>query len=386
MHAESIHRSARVAPKPRAHRLEHGDRRLVVRSIGRAGVGLVRSLRRVLPLPEGDIAALILQAPSELIVGLDDARAEAISGFLAEQGLDCAVIGPGAPLAPGAGDHDVALSVDDPARLAGVAVAVVELLGVGLEAARELLCATPAVLLGGVSAATVEALRARFAPLGATVDASRPAEARFDLFVAGGDPSRRAQVQTRLAAFGAEATEGDAVVALGLDHPSAARAWHAVRTLGVPACCVDRAFARYDVRLHRAQDGEALRAWLTGRLGVPAAVVPRLLSRLPIGLMSGVPHAEAEAALAELAELGGVALAEPLALQTFALNLAPAADSRADMPAAVAAIKAIGGLAEDAAVAAATTRRVPGPLSSTRARWLRHELRRAGFDARMELA
>ncbi len=58
------------------------------------------------------------------------------------------------------------------------------LLGVSASEAREILCASPPVLIGNVSHATVDALRLRFAAAGAEIGVSRRSDSRFDLVVA----------------------------------------------------------------------------------------------------------------------------------------------------------------------------------------------------------
>lgn len=375
MHSEAI----AWRTKPSAHRMGSGPHRLVVRSIGAAGIGLVRSLRRVLPFSEAEVAALLLQAPSTLLTGLDRAKAEALAGFLTENGLDCAATEGDAPIEDGAGDHEIALTVVDPARLAAVVLEVVRLLGVDVHTARGLVCGAPAVLLGGVSLATVNALRARFEPLGAALDASHAASARFDIYLGECAPALRDRALARLAAFG---ETGDGAV-LGLDHNTAARAFAALRALDVPARVINRDFARYDVRLQAATDTPALRTHLEERARMPAAVIPKVLARLPIVVHGGLRHAETMTALAELAAAGAHATAEPIAFQRFALTLGEVREPRALVP----LLCAIGGLEEAAAVGALHRRpaRVPGPLTPTQARWLQHDLRRAGVEARLEL-
>lgn len=88
--------SHRGAPKVPVHPAGRGPARVVVNSLGSAGVGLIRSLRHVLPYSDADIAALLFQAPSLLLAGLEPQPAEAIAGLLRETGLDCAVLAPDA--------------------------------------------------------------------------------------------------------------------------------------------------------------------------------------------------------------------------------------------------------------------------------------------------
>ena len=60
--------------------------------------------------------------------------------------------------------------------MAAIAGLIMDVLGVKLDKAREILCGSPTVLIGNVSANTVAALRRRFEPLGVELDVSQPAE------------------------------------------------------------------------------------------------------------------------------------------------------------------------------------------------------------------
>jgi hypothetical protein len=369
-----------------AHRAGHGPARVVVRSIGGAGVTLVRSLRHVLPFADADIAALLFQAPSVLLTGLEPTQADGIVQLLRDAGLECEVLTSDEAIDDGVGDHEVALSVRDVQHVPAILLEVVKLLGVDVATARTLVCSAPAVLLGGISRATVDALRTRFAALGADLDASRTPEARFDLFLGECPPAVRDRAVDRLRSVAGAAavsvSPAGPVVAPGLDHATAARVWQGLRASDVPARIVNRAFARYDVVLHAAADSPALRAHLTARAGMPDKVVPRVLASLPVVIHRNLSHADLEAALAELVDAGATAVAEPLAFQRFNLTLGDVREPRPLIP----VISAIAGIDEAAALTALRARpaRLTGQFPPLQARWLQHELRRVGCDARLE--
>lgn len=365
----------------------HGTARVVVQSIGAAGVGLVRSLRHVLPFADADIAALLFQAPSELLAGLERPRAESIVKLLCETGLDCAVLDAGECIPEGSGDHEVALNVRDVEHIPAVMLEVVRLLGVDAPTARSLICSAPAVLLGGISAATVEVLRRRFDKIGADLDASRPAEAHFDLFLGECSAMVRERTIARLSTApgvlelpASSTTEPIAV--LGLDHANAIQLWRELRQSDAPVRIVNRDFARYDVLLRAAPDSAGLRQLLTTRAGIPLAIVPRVLARLPIVIHRGLRYAELEPVLHALSAVQATAVAEPLAFQRFAVTLGEVREVRPIVP----VVSAITGLDEAAALTALRSRpaRLAGLFPPLQARWLQHELKRVGIEARLE--
>jgi hypothetical protein len=364
--------------------MAQGKSRVVVRSIGKSGVGLVRSLRQVMPMPEPDIAALLLQAPSALLTGLDRPTADAVARFLNETGLDCAALDADSPWEEGLGDHEIALHIHDFSRMSGIVLEVMGLLGVDANTANQLVCAVPAQLLGGVSAATVAALQARFAPLGASIDASCTDTARYDLFLGAkpGDLHERTLAKLRLLAGDAASGLVENSLLPGLDCALAQRIVQELRPLSVPLRVINRDFARYALILQQGSDSSAMRDSLARWAGMPASVIPQVLAHLPVVLHNSLKHEETAAALADLSAADASATVEPVALQRFSLDLEPVRDPAAVLP----LLREIGGINETDALAVLRSRpsRLPGPFTATQARWLAYELKRVGVTARLE--
>ena len=102
----------------------------------------------MVPLPEPDIAALLLQAPSALLTGLDRCTADMIAGSLRESGLDCAVLDGDVVMEEGVGDHEVALNVHDFTRMPCLVREVMFVLGIDERSARLEGCADALLDLG----------------------------------------------------------------------------------------------------------------------------------------------------------------------------------------------------------------------------------------------
>jgi hypothetical protein len=382
-----MHIHSRIGPtKPAPHRMARGAARVVVRSLGGSSVGLARSLLRMVPLPEPDIAALLLQAPSELLTGLDRCSAEMIVSSLRESGLDCAVLDGDAVMEEGVGDHEVALNVHDFTRMPSLVREVMFLLGIDERSARQLVCAVPAVLLAGVSRPNVQALRSRFAPLGACIDASCPKTARFDLFLGHCTPALRERALARLhAVVGESLASSDTAggVLTNIDRDTVDRAWLELRQLAVPIRVVNRDFARYALLLQQGADTPELRRCLT-ELGVTPECLPAPpLRHPPMVLQHGLRHSQAAARLAALQAAGARATVEPLALQHFSLTLDPVRD----LTPLLSIVGELGMLkeAEVMEILRSPIPRLPGPFTTTQARWLAHELRRAGISVQLEV-
>lgn len=360
---------------------------IVVRSIGRAGAAVVTALKHISPLPENVLAARLFQAPSILFQDLRLDIAEMALAALSGAGLECELWQRGQPFTPGEGDHEVAIVVRDMSRMASVLEAVMGLLGVSAAQAKQILCASPTVLLGRISRSTVDALRRRFEPLGVELDVSRPAAARFDVIIGECGPLERVRVCGVLASLGVpelQSRDGapQPMIAADLSRDDAERVWDALRRSNLPGTILNRDFQRFDVRLDDAQPSPELTAFIVETTGMPARLVPRVLARLPMVTHPGVRWEEMCRHLEGFAALGAHASGHMLAFQTFSLAI----DKVGDLEASRRFLRAIGGLGPDAVAAALTgSRRVEGPLTGPLAQWLSHELKQVGTTGHLVL-
>ena len=361
-------------------------RRIVVRSVGTAGAGIVGALRHALPLPEEYLAACVYQAPAALIGPIDDGVARSVAEALARVGLVVDVLGVDEPFTPGGPDYDVALGIGQFERLVDVAQEIAAFLGVTPERAREMLCACPAELIGKVSANTVDAIRQRFEPLGVSVHASRRASAVFDIFCPDshrGEACRIVRETSLLREHADPPTQFAGCIAGGLDRQTAESVWQRVRSASIPLRILNRDFQRFDVRLEEAADTPETMAFLVESASMPERIARRIPGRTPIFTHHDVPRQEALDLLDRISRLRARATAHVLAMQRFHLQLVRVgnADSSARL------LEVLGGV--DAAEARAVVRAmgtVNRPATAHQARWLQHELQRVGTEVRMFMA
>lgn len=352
-------------------------RRIVVRAIGTATPALCTVLARALPLSTEQIVRSIYQAPSVLLDGLADEQARAIGDVLSSSGLDIAIASAHEELQLGGPDFEVAVHVEDPARFRAVAAEVARFLGCEPLRAVRLLCGSPAVILGRVSQATVDALRARLEPLGAKVDASRTAEALYDVFVDEDAPAMRGRVERLLVEAGIPLASTGPLCALEVPRSVADLLF--ARIGADPSWrLLDHAFQRFDVVLEAAPDTPAAHEAIIAVSGMPASLVPKVLARVPVVLASAKPGAEAIEALARLARSGVSASAQLVTLTRYDVIVESVADARA----AQAILAALDERASD--LLTRLPARLPGPFGRSEARWIAHELGLAGARARLE--
>ncbi|MCP4665298.1 MAG: hypothetical protein GY849_02940, partial [Deltaproteobacteria bacterium] len=280
-----------------------------------------------------------------------------------------------------------ALVVKDMSRMASVGLLVMEILGLDVDGARKLLFSSPTVLVGSISANTVNALKRRFQPLDVELDVSRPEEALFDIFLGDCPPSDRAKVENLLKKYRIPMVEDAGkeklpVLALGLSKAQADQVWHRLLRYNLPVRVVNRDYQRYDMVLEESPASKDMIEFLTDTTGMPEEVALKVTQQTPIVTHQNIRFDEMTEYLEAITLLEGRASSHLLLFQTFSLVL----EEMGDKETTSELLQAIGGLESGQAFEVMNkTHRVEGPLSKPRARWLQWELREVGTEAKMVL-
>lgn len=366
---------------PRPTRATAGDQqralphRLVLASIGTGGFAHLPVLRKLTPGADAVLARLLLQAPSELAL-LDSAEAAGqVADMLAACGLRAEVQPAAESFRPGRGEFDVALFIQDVERAGDIIDAVRALLGVSARAAADIVCASPPVLLGKVSRATVEALRERFEALGGSLAASATATARYDLIVHACPPRVRSHLLSPTyphAVSGADS--GEALIITDLSRAEAEQALAELSTYSARAAVVDRAFERFDIKLDACPATAKAEQCLIALTGMPAPVAARVASNTPIILASDLTREDATDALARLTAVGAMATAEMITFHRYAVRIEQA-PGRAAVGHIISLI-----IGENEPIGP-FPRTIDRAMTLMQARWMVHELTRAGARA-----
>jgi hypothetical protein len=169
---------------------------------------------------------------------------------------------------------------------------------------------------------------------------------------------------------------------MDIDREVAERAWQELRQLSVPLRVVNRDFARYEVMLRQARDTPQVRRCLVELGGMSEGMIPQMLRNLPVVVRHGVRRDDAEAALSALTAVGATGTAELVTLQRFSLTLDPIHDPTPLLP----ILRNLGEIndADALSILRNPSPFLPGPFTATHARWLAHELTRAGASVQLE--
>jgi hypothetical protein len=343
---------------------------VIVLSIGTASLRTAAAVAQGLGVPVEVAVQAIYRAPAPLVHGVDAALARRLCALLSEAGLNVATAAAGTPVESGP-LLDVAAWFTDPRAIPATAAALHRLAGIDQAAALAMLLTPPGVVLGGVSAATVEALRTAL-PEGVELSTSNTATARFQLLLADAAAIVERGVMDDLASHGITPLARTGIVAADLDHATAQAIWQRFSRTGAVQM-VNQDFLRFAVVIDTPPHWTpAQAAILAARAGVPAQALPSLAGAGAITLESGLPLAAAGEALAAYAETGLDARAELTSFRHYSLEITAAADR-----AALAAQLAANGLAAPARLPWLT----PEALPETRARLVRTLLESVGAEA-----
>jgi hypothetical protein len=343
---------------------------ITILSIGTGSLRTAAAVAQGLGVPVEVAVQAIYRAPATLVHGVDPALARRLCALLSEAGLHVATAAAGTPVQAGP-QLDVAVWFTDPRAIPATASALHRLAGIDEAAALAMLLTPPGVVLGGVSAATVEALRTAL-PQGVELTTSVIAQARFQLLLTDTAAIVERGVMEDLASHGITPLARTGIVAADLDHATAQSIWQRFSRTGAVQM-VNQDFLRFAVVIDApASWTPAQAAVLAARAGVPGDALSSLAGVRAVTLESGLPLAAATEALAAYAETGLTARAELTTFRHYSLEITGAQDR-----AALTAQLAANGLAAPARLPWLT----PEALPETRARLVRCLLESVGAEA-----
>lgn len=301
---------------------------VLVTSIGDARPRIAVAVAHGLDIPIDKALQAIYQAPSVLVSDIETPLADRLSAMLDKVGLKTEVTSGKAEL-PAKTLFDVALHIRRPERAYEIAESIADFCACDTARALTLITTPPGVVLGGISASTVEALE-RLLPAGAAeIIASDPAAARYVLIYAGESATVRAQLQDLLAARGLTGGAAGDMLAGDLGFADAQHIWGSFGRTG-SVRIVNRDFLRFEIWLDGPLDSvgtDATRkAALVTLAGAPAEEAGAILTHVPFVLEDGIRHAALEARMRLYAEAGLKVRAELTTFQSIALEVVGADD------------------------------------------------------------
>ena len=301
-------------------------RDVVVRSVGRATPALAAAVGKGLGLPVETVVRSVYRAPATLLQRVAPELAERLCDLLNATGLEVQVVPEGQvvdtpPL------WDAAAHVLNPARLHEAAEALARFTGLSVAAAQEALLTPPGVVLGGVSAASIEALKATLPEGVVELVAVLPQDSRYALHLLPCAEMVARGVLEDVRKLGLEPLAREGIIAIDLEHRTAQALWQRHSRTGALRL-IHTAFLRYTVSLQGPMQAfsPAQATLLSERAGVPTELLPHLLGALPVGLHEDLPHADLPELMAAYAAVGLNVQADLSSFKRYTLELTHAQD------------------------------------------------------------
>lgn len=360
---------------------------IVLQSVGTVSYSFIRSLSELAKLSDAWLSERILRAPGILFTGVPHARALNMVEAMRDAGLEVSISPMDVSIEEDHSVCDLAIYALDIKQMPGVVLELMNLLGVGAEQARNLLCASPPVVLGGITRTTARALVKRFEAFGAEVLISEAQEARFEVFVRESSRSVLQRVLENVQRTGIEASIGQMVgsrwyhMCSGLTRSQADVVWESSGAVKHLLRVVDTSLLRYDLMLVSETSRVATLEVLSQALGLSRNAAQALAQNMPSIVAQNVSSSVAIQYANALKDVGCQAQLELNLFQSYTVDLEHVIDS--DELGNV--LKFIGGLEQDQyrQIMAGLPARLHGPFFPLQARWLHRELKRLGARSRL---
>lgn len=301
-----------------------GQYRVVVNSIGEAGLAASAAIAKGLGIPASTLVARLYRAPAILVEGIEQQVANQVSKLLCDIGYQSEVQDISLPAPARSQLYDVAVYVHDAEAFLPTVKLLSQFIGITETNVSSMLMTPPGIVLGSVSQATVEVLRSQLND-GVSIIASITDQALYEIFLGGGVDiaKRRVLSDIRDANISLIAEEG--LVASGVDHETAQALWRRHQASGMMRV-VNRDFLRFDLVCTGIEKGSNKASieqieLLNTLVGIPEEMVPEVLDALPLTLLDAVPNAELEQKMMMLEQVGLQMQADLISFQLLDLEV-----------------------------------------------------------------
>lgn len=257
---------------------------VIIESIGNATPAISGYLSETLQIPHDIILKLLYCPPAVLFHKIEPEMAEKSKLLLESLGLEISIKDSDEILPVQNELYDVAIFVPDPRNLFGVNKKLAEFMGCSETESLQLLMDQPAVVLGGVSEATVRAMRER---IDAEILSANPARDSYAFIGRGFSPAdkERFDLYVKQKKLSAKVSGRNL---RQLSYKEAQEVWSQFKS-AEKSRLVNESFLRHHILLHDfdIKDAEHLRV-LTQNVGIPEEILPEIAANLPILLHDSV--------------------------------------------------------------------------------------------------
>ena len=301
-----------------------GQYRVVVNSIGKAGLAASAAIAKGLGIPASTLVARLYRAPAVLVEGVEQQVADQVSKLLCDIGYQSEVQDISLPAPARSKLYDVAVYVHEAEAFLPTVKMLSQFIGITESDASSMLMTPPGIVLGSVSKATVEVLHNQLND-GASIIASITDQANYDLFLGDGVEIVRRRILADIQDAKIPLIAEQGLVAAGVDHEAAQSLWRRHQASGLMRI-VNRDFLRFDLVCTGIAEGYGKAsveqiALLNTLAGIPKEMVTEVLDALPLTLLDAVPNAEVEQKMMMLEQVGLQMQADLVSFQLLDLEV-----------------------------------------------------------------
>ncbi len=290
----------------------HETLQLVVTSPGRVDMHGIIGLANAMKIPVSVLSKKVYQAPAVLIPDVLASVAPCLVESCQDLGLDVSTQSINKPTVQDTARFDLAVHITDAALIPATVETVARMVGVSPEQAYQMIASPPGLILGDVSTAAANAVRARL-PDGVGLSMAPSGVGPFDVFVPPDAPNTASittlcGIQRGLVQLGLSKADADAAFA---------------RLPKGTARLVARDLIPCDLVLASVSDlSRSALDWLAAQYGVD----DNIHDYIPIALEEGLTRPEGLQKVATAAEHGVILIAEPAGFDRCAVQVTRAPD------------------------------------------------------------
>lgn len=290
---------------------------VIIHSIGDSNPSAAKILSDALGIPVEAVVKGLYHTPTVLFSGIEEDFAQQVLGLLNQLKMDAVVQLDSEPIPEKEDPVDVGIYVEDIASLPAVVKELSIFLGCSQDEALKLLMNDPAVVLGGVSVATAEALERR---INAEVVIVHPEEELYDIEVVEQDRMLIHQLKNYLKYLKIPYDEKEELKLVpALSYEACQQVWTKFQSTQMLKV-INKGFQRFEILLNEVDlnHPNALQT-LEIEIGIEANEVHELIPHLPVQIIASIRYHEVENKLSELQNNGLSCSAVPVRCNDFKL-------------------------------------------------------------------
>ena len=263
--------------------------RLTVLSIGTASAISAKAIADGLQTSSDKVAEKLYRAPAVLVDNLSVQASESLAELIQNLGIDVRIEPSDAPPPPPNELFDISIHFNDIESLPKVAYQLSAFLGTDTATIVQLLLTPPAIVLGNVSQATLQALSTRLDEPGVELIASRPTKALYSVIVRDLEKPQLQELHQFVSRMGLSLSNLQDFGITSIDYQTAQTIW---KHFGhrMPIQIVNQDFYRYDIKLETLPETNQLHAveYLENQIGIQTSDYDAIEPHLPLVIQEGV--------------------------------------------------------------------------------------------------